>query len=324
MSGNPPTPQNSTLYDTFMLLCGDLKHLVKMLWGWFKAFISWLSTGFLPEPDREPLAPPPAAVSGTAATATEAITKVAQMEYQLELDKRKAQDQYRYAWSQIVWDKLIFAGFLAVFGSLGYWWVNKTLDDRRKEDALATENRRQEETRSLERFKLEEARQRFYIDKRLEALLKVAAAMSDVTRVLFDYTKEKKDAPDKEAREEYSKALARAREVINQAEILFGVGVRKDMDRYYEVLHQIMLVGVTKCERYRGLIMDLSRQFDDVCHAAFTRGEPTGDGVGEEQAQLTLEAIGAEDRDSMPPQKYLDRQFRHWQATRKANASKTP
>jgi hypothetical protein len=127
---------------------------------------------------------------------------------------------------------------------------------------------RQQETYRLEDYKLLDACQRVFVEKRLEALLRVTTAMSDVTGVYFSYTKEKLDAREADAMQEYLKALTTAREIINRAESLFDEDFNTDLDRYYEFHRAMMNMGMTKLASYRPFVADLRSQFDDICQAA--------------------------------------------------------
>jgi hypothetical protein len=216
----------------------------------------------------------------------------AKMDYQNELDRKKAAHQNKYTLLGLALDKGVFALVGVALGSLVLYSLNVSLEARRSQEA-----------KELEEYKLKEARERFFMEKRLEALLAISTAMSDVTRVYFDFTGDKQAAPANMAEEEYRKALEKAREVINRTQILFGADFNADTDRYFEVHREIMRVGVSKCEKYRDFVADLSTRFDLLCQAGLEK-KPL--------PRLPLAPITFAERVRMSPQEYLDKQFERW------------
>jgi len=229
----------------------------------------------------------------------------AKIDYQLTIDREKIQPRHGVRWQELMWDKGIGGLFIVLLGGLALLPVNCWM-----------ESSRQREARALEKYKLDEARQRFFLEKRLDALTNMAAAMSDVSRVFFLYTGEKKDAQGaaEEAAKEYDKALPAAREAINKSTFLFDVDFKKDTDRYYEIHRAIRRVGVTNCVKYRAFMAQLSREFDQRCQAVLHQGEVT-------PVKMTLADIPFESRDAMPPQQYLDAHFKSWDEKRARNDS---
>jgi hypothetical protein len=238
--------------------------------------------------------------------------EIAKLDYQLELDKVRMDIQYKHKWRELWWDKAVFGLFVGAIGSLGFWLIGCNADARRSADAKDLESYRHAEARSLEKFKMEEAKQRFILEKKLDAILNMETAMSGVTGVFFAYTKDKKDTPEVEARQEYQGALANAREVINRHEFLFGEEVNENLDRYYEIHKAIMKVGVTKCADYRDFMSDLSNQFDRLCQSALH-----GDSI----SQMTLADIPFEERDRLSPKEYLDKHFKFWKSKKAKQAN---
>jgi hypothetical protein len=218
----------------------------------------------------------------------------AKLDYQLELDKIRMDIQRKPKWLELLVDKGILAVGVAVIGLFGLWVIDRSADARRRTDAM-----------ELEKFKMQEAKQRFVVEKRMDAMLNMETAMSGVTSMFFTYTKEKKDAPEEVARQEYQKALANAREVINRHEFLLGEQVNKNLDRYYEIHKAIMKIGVTKCADYRDFISALSTEFDLLCQSALE---------GESISQMTLADIAFAERDRLSPQEYLDKHFKFWKS----------
>jgi hypothetical protein len=272
-------------------------------------------------------------------------TEKAKLDYQLVLDKARMDIQYKKKVCELMWDKIVFGIIVALLGGVGVWLINFDADRRRSADAKDADKRRSadvedadkrrsadakeletyrqeearklekfrlEEARNLEKFKLEEAKQRFFLEKKMDAMLSMETAMSGVTGVFFAYTKEKKDTPEVDARQEYQKALANAREVINRHEFLFGEEVNENLDRYFEIHKAIMKVGVTECADYRDFMSDLSNQFDRLCQSALH-----GDSI----SQMTLAKIPFEERDRLSPKEYLDKHFSFWKSKKTEQAN---
>lgn len=294
MSGTPPV-KNANQVRRYFVSIGE--HLGLLLRRLSAALPSESGDG--QRNNQHALAPGPSFPPGSKLPPLER----AKLDYQSHLNKQEVRaDNCSKLW-QIFLDK----GVLTVAGILIVFCFNS-----------CQENRRREETHNLERYKLDEARQRFFVEKRLDAMLNLSTVMSDVTRVYFTYTGSKKDAPEKEAEKEYEKALASAREVINRNAILFGKGFNANMDRYYEVHRAIMCVGVTKCAEYQDFVADLSTQFDEVCQAILQKLEKTQNEKIGEAPQLTLAPIPFEKRVRMPPKEYLDKHFNYWKAHKSA------
>lgn len=215
----------------------------------------------------------------------------AKQDYQLKLDKERMAIEHSNKRCELALDKLVFAFVLGLFTLAGYWAVNSVL-----------EKQRQAEARALEKFKLDEARQRFFLENRLGAMLNIETAMSEVTGVFFLYSKDRKDAPD-DAEREYDKALAKARDTINRYEFLFDVEVRKNLDRYFEIHKAIRKVGATTCGPYREYLSDLSSELDDLCRSVMDE-KPL--------VHLTIADVGFAERDRLTPKELLNKHFGHW------------
>jgi hypothetical protein len=184
-----------------------------------------------------------------------------------------------------LWDTLIFAGALTAMGALALFPINC----------------------AIESYKLGEARQHFLMEKRLDALVPISAAFSEVTGVFYRYTAEKQNAPPEHARQEYNQALLKVREVVNRHLIVLGQEFDKQASFYIQVHRSVRDVGVTKCAKYRNFISELDNQFNEFCRAILDGGE------ARKLPRLTLESIPLEERDRLTPQEYLDRQFNYWQ-----------
>jgi hypothetical protein len=153
------------------------------------------------------------------------------------------------------------------------------------------------------------------MDKRLDNLLSVTSAMSRVTAVYFEYTKEKLGASEDKAREEYSQALQAAREVINKAEILFDDDFNTDLDRYYELHRAIMKAGVKTFASHRNFMADLSSQFDHICQDAMRQKEQfPGQNSLRATTRMTLAKIDFVERDRLPPEELVKKHYDYWKA----------
>jgi len=143
--------------------------------------------------------------------------------------------QYKLDWKKLLWDK----GAFALLGAAAIFLVNGCL-----------ETRRQNETRELEQYKLDEARQRFFLEKRLEATLNLSSAMSKITSVYF--ANAGKTPVPVVAEDDYKAALNDAREVINRYQLLFDVSFRQDVDRYFEVHRSLSKINSDRWGDYQG------------------------------------------------------------------------
>jgi hypothetical protein len=254
---------------------------------WLMSQAAWLAASVMPEPDgnideRSRRIPSHSRLSPV---------EKAKMDYQYDLKKKE------------IWlDKGVFAAALTAAVLVGGCIGNTYLEGRRAKEA-----------HELEQFKMDESRQRFFMEKRLDALFAVSAAMSDVTRVYFAYVGDKKDMPE-EGKAEYDKALANAREVINRSQFLFDLGFKMDTDRYYEVLRAVNRIGVTKCADYRDFIGDLTSKFDELCLEELRKRNDAENRT----PKMPFADIRFEERIRIPPKQYLDRHFEHWKAQAKA------
>jgi hypothetical protein len=239
----------------------------------------------------------------------------AKQDYQLQMDKQRMALQYNNKWWELMWDKLVFAVFIAIFGSVGYLLVNSRLEDRRHADAKELENRRNEETRNLEQFKLDESRQRFLLEKRLDALLGLNSAMSDVTRVYFAHAGAEKTADAQTVEKDYNEMAAKAREIINRSTLLFDVEFETDVDRYLEIHRQISRISIAEWGKYRRFMASLSNEFDALSKAALQKREKDSGGIS--RVRMTLADIPYEKRIAMKPVEYVEAHFKHWQSKQK-------
>jgi hypothetical protein len=259
--------------------------------------LEWLGACLTPGASHQPPAAPPLQ-AGTVAAPN--FPDKAKMDYQLELDKKKAEDQYRYTRRGILWDKGVFALLGVALGAFILYLVNTSADARR-----ATE------THALESFKLAEAKQRFFTEKRLAALVAVSAAMSEVNREFFDHSGGRSKVAAAEATAAYHKALEAARQAVNRNMVLLGVDFDEQASWYIQVHRSIRDTGVKGAKKYRNFISYLDNQFNDYCRAVLEQ-RPEGQRQG-----LTLEPIPFAEREQLSPQAYLDRQFAYWQKAKR-------
>jgi hypothetical protein len=238
----------------------------------------------------------------------------AKMDYQAQLDRQKADHQYRLKKWELGLDRGVFGVLVAAVTALGVLWATTRADRERAGQAGQLEAARQAEARALEKYKLDESRQRFFLEKRMDALLAVATAMSDVTGVYFSYTGDRKGEPADRAERDYRKALDGAREAINRAEILFGADFGTAADRYFEVHRALMRAGVQDCGGYEDFVSDLSTAFDRLCLTALQ--DQDAEAAGRLKDAMPLADVPFAERRRLPPRAYLDKHFEHWKAAR--------
>jgi hypothetical protein len=190
----------------------------------------------------------------TPAATPPAMGEKDRLDYQLKLDKERMAIQYGNKWKELVWDKLFFSAFLALFGAIGFWLANRNLESIRSEEA-----------RKLEEFRTREAGTRSLLEKQMPELTAINSAISEVTRVYFDYATGRRETDDEpKVKDEYKKALDNAREVINRSMFLFDLDFNKDLDRYHAVHSLIRQLPVKEWRKYLEFARDLSNKFDDL------------------------------------------------------------
>jgi hypothetical protein len=230
-------------------------------------------------------------------------------------DKEKMALQYNYKWWELVWDKLIFAIFLAIFGSFGYWLANKSLEDRRTEDAKAVELVRADEASKLEQFRTVEVGRRLLLEKQLPELFAINSAISEVTRIYFPYARGKKAPDEQQVRKEYEAALEKAREIINRSPFLFDLDFNKDVDRYYEIYRKMGQLPIKKWGgEYPAFAEYLSNKFDDLCRSVIANKR--GDPKTRERVELSDETLKTVKKDD--PEDYIKAFYNAWKKKEKA------
>jgi hypothetical protein len=98
----------------------------------------------------------------------------AKLDYQLELDKVRMDIQRKPKWCEMLVEKGILAVAVVALGYFALWANDRAADARRRADTL-----------ELEKFTTEEAKQRFILEKKMDAVLSMETAMSGVTDVFF-------------------------------------------------------------------------------------------------------------------------------------------
>jgi hypothetical protein len=254
--------------------------------SWTSRIASWLSTRLLPEPDNSLPTANDAAKAGP-----DGAAKVAQAQYQLQLDKLKAKDQYRYAWSQSLWDKGCFTLVGAIIAGIFLFGVNYL----------------------LERYKLEEARRRALLAQQLDELFKLNTAFSKMTSVYFAHAGEPPPADEKKIKKEYEEAAANTREAINRSQFLFDVDFDTDVDRYSLFHRKMSQLPIKDWGEYRKCAADLSTCFDEICKSVIQneREKPAS------RARMPLADISYERRIEMTPKEYVDKHKEHWEEWKK-------
>jgi hypothetical protein len=250
----------------------------------------------------DPAAAMPSPAPATTAVPFAGISEVdkAKMDYQAHLDLAKVRFWQGARWWELFWDRLIFGATVVVLGGLAVIPINCWMDSRRADEA-----------RDLERYKMEEARQRFFLEKRLEAMLAISSAISDVTGVYFAAV-HAKQPPDRETvRRDYENALANARPIINRCQLLFSREFNEDVDRYYQVHNQMMLLGLSHFSAYQDMLSGLSTQFDELCDSVL-KAAPN-----EKPKRMTLADISYTERIKKKPKEYLDAMLEHWNEAKK-------
>ncbi len=173
-----------------------------------------------------------------------------------EGDKAKMDYEHRCKRREIWLDKGIFGLVTAVVAIFATLVVNSWMESGRRA-----------ETASLERFKLNETRRRFFIEKRLDAITTTVMAMSAVTKVYFDNTIDPKVEKPADVNREYRKAVADAHELINRSEMLLPEDFNKDVTWYYELHRAISRAGIENCGQYRDFVADIETQFGRLCQS---------------------------------------------------------
>jgi hypothetical protein len=251
------------------------------------------------DPSPTPAPPPPAnppAFKGLGEA------ERAKIDYQASIDSQKMRFWRGARWWELFWDKLIFGVTVVLLGGLLLFPINCWMNSRRSADV-----------RELERYKLEEARQRFFLEKRLEAMLAMSAALSDVSRVYFAAAEAGPSVNAEATTAEYQKALASAREVINRSSLLFDRAFNEDVDRYYQVHRQMMLLGPKEFPAYREFMADLSTEFDELCSRVLRSGEKDAP----PPKRMPIADIPYSERINMKPKDYLQAHVEHWKKVMK-------
>ena len=233
------------------------------------------------------------------------------MDYQAQLESERITCCRGSRWLEIFWDKFLFAIAVAVLAAAAVGGIN-----------CISESRRQTEARGLEEYKLNEARKRFFMEKRLEALTNVTSAMSAVTKVYFGNTLGPKVPNPEEADRQYKLALENAREVLNRAEPLFDEDFNKDMTWYYELHRAISRAGIEPSIKYRDFLADIERQVGRLFESMLKNLETKGEiGKIDSSLRLTLAPITYSERIRLTPEEYIRCHYLFWSEWN-ANAKK--
>jgi hypothetical protein len=244
----------------------------------------------------------------------------AKMDYQAHPERTKLIPFWGARFWELFLDKFVFALLLAGFGALGLLYLEwdkrkaaEKLDSENKKAAKQSEEDKAKAATNLEKFKLDEARQRFFMEKRLEAILNMASAVSDLNRVFFTYAGAGQEVGTKAVEQEYAEALKGAREVINRGSVLFDEEFRSYVDRYFELHRAIMRVGVKDCGEHRSYLAQLNREFNALCLEIMQKeiAKPTP------KDKMTLAPIDYDKRISTEPKDVVVRHVAYWKQSKK-------
>jgi hypothetical protein len=219
----------------------------------------------------------------------------AKMDYQMKLDKEKLVYAYKQVdFRKLLWDRGVFGLSVVVFGALSLMPINCYL-----------QNRQREESQALERYKLEEAHKRFLLEKRLEALVTISAAHSEMTQVFFQATDRGKPAPGDHAKAAYRAAIDKFLAEVNRNLPILNVEFDEDMNRYLNIHRSLRDIDPGNWVHYKSYVSNLDNQFNELCRSFFQSGETKG-------SRMTFKRIAYEERIAMTPQQYLDAQVAYF------------
>ncbi len=202
-------------------------------------------------------------------------------------EKTNADYQYRLKVWESIWDK----GILALIGIGAVFLLNSCL-----------ETRRQNETRDLEKYKLGESRQRFFIEKRLEALSAISLAHNDMTQTFFKAVDPRNPIPSEKVKDNYSAAIDKFIAAINRNLPILNLKFDEDMNFYVNIHRFIRDMDATKCQTDQPFLSDLDNEFNHLCRIYLETGDIT------ENQRMPLKHIPPADRISMDPRQYVDAQ----------------
>jgi hypothetical protein len=160
---------------------------------------------------------------------------------------------------------------------------------------------KQAKTESLEKEKMEEAREQFWLQKRLDALADITGQCSNMSEIFFDYAG-KKEVPDK-VKEEYANRINQARNAINRHIVILGPDFDKRISPYIYLHRSFRDIGLPLCGDYVEMAGSIENALDGLYQAALEK---------KELPHLPLKEMKHEDRIKLSPEKYLEEQKKHW------------
>lgn len=217
----------------------------------------------------------------------------AKMDYQSQLEMKKFVRGSRF-WD-IVLDKGILALLVALFtiGLLAY--VNYRVEMTKMVQA-----------KELEKYKLDEAEKRFFLEARLRAVTTTASAVSEMSGAYFRNSDPHRTVDPKQATEQLDTAIAKAVDVINTHIAILGDAYDEDLSRYLQVHRSLVAVGFEKWGPYREWMAGLSGDYDRFMHSLLI-----GQSVPDDR-RMRLKSITFAQRNRLTPQQYLDEQSAYW------------
>jgi hypothetical protein len=216
------------------------------------------------------------------------------MDYQAALDKAKIDYAYKFSWKALLWDKGVFGlvvGLCVALAVVGTNWA-------------------------MESYKLKESHRRFLAEKRLESLIAVSGAVTEMTGPFFMYADPTSGEIAEKADAEYAAGIDRTRNTVNRNLPLLGPEFDRNLSLYIQVHRSFQAVGVKKCDAYRDWASELDNEFTAMCKAYMESDEfPKANA-------MALMPIPYKERIGMTPQQYIEAQLGYWNAARKANDGK--
>jgi hypothetical protein len=213
----------------------------------------------------------------------------AKMDYQAVLEKKKMKDAFRLSLYGLALDKGCLSLVIGVVVCLVVFSTNC----------------------GMERYKLQESHRRFLMEKRLDALVSVSGAVSEMTGLFFRYCDPKNNVAADKADAEYSAAIERARDAVNRHLPILGNEFDKDLSRYIQIHRSFQLIGVKKCGSYRDWASELDSDFTHLCRVYLESDTFPA------EKRMKLKPITYEERIRMTAQEYVDAQFGYWKAVKR-------
>jgi hypothetical protein len=225
------------------------------------------------------------------------------LDYQMKLEKEKLIFARSLRWFELAFDKL----GLLILGGLALFPINCYFESRRQADAHVLEEQRQAESKNLEAFKLEEARKRYLMEKRFEALTAISSAHNVMTAAFFSSFDPGVDL--EKQRAAHKAGIDRFIESINRNLPVLTSEFDANMNRYVQVHRSIRDIDPARWQNYRTFLSDLDNEFNELCRTFLNSGEMT--------KRMTLKPIRYEDRIKLTPEKYLSEQVEFQKTNRK-------